>query len=150
MWDGFPQPWMRQSMVGMHGNYGNHDIVVPEGDTITSDARAKRMEASHPGFAAASEFMDHLEPHAFTWRDKSVAPNAKAAESPNIGVFAQQVEASPWGKAIVGQDPRTGFKTMDKGALLGALAASVGATKKLSDDHALRIEQLERALGTRR
>jgi hypothetical protein len=127
-------------------------IVRPtaEPDAVTSDARAKQMEASHPGFAAASQFMDALEPHAYTWRDKSVAPNSGAANSPNIGVFAQDVEKTPFGASIVQRDPHTGYRTMDKSALLGALAASVGATKKLSDDHAMRIEQLERAMGTRR
>jgi hypothetical protein len=154
MYGGLPQPSLTPADAGMHAPMAPH-YVMPE-QTITgeppttSDARAKQVESRHPGFAAARQFMDTLEPHAFLWRDKSVAPNPRAANSPNLGVMAQQVEQSPWGNAIVQRDPATGYRTLDKSALIGALAASAGALKHQQDEHALRIEAMERALGVRR
>ncbi len=124
--------------------------VATEERTQASDARAKRMESQHSGFAAAREFMNHLEPHAFTWKEPGVAPNPKAARVPNLGIFAQQVEHSPWGQAIVQEDPQTGLKHIDVRAMTGALAAGLGSTKLVQDDHAQRLEALERVLGVRR
>jgi hypothetical protein len=113
-------------------------------DAVTSDARAKQAETDHPGTQAARQFLDTLEPHAFTWRDPAAAPNPQAAQVPNLGVYAQQVEKSPWGKAIVQTDPASGLKKLDIHALVGALAAGEGAQKKIVDDHAQRLEALER------
>jgi hypothetical protein len=114
-----------------------------------SDARAKQMEKNHTGLAAARQFLDTLEPHAFTWKVPEAAPNPKAAQVPNLGIFAQQVAKSPFGQAIVQKDPKSGLLSVDIKSLSGALAAGLGATKAIQDDHAKRLASLE-AMATRR
>lgn len=112
-----------------------------------SDARAKQPQAGASN--AANAFMDALEPRAFTWKDPSVAPNPQAAQGQNLGVYAQDVERSPFGSAIVQQDPSTGLKTLDIKALVGALAASAGETHRQQQAHEQRLAALEAALGRR-
>ena len=140
-----------ESLVGPTGETSPHrQNPMRLADPAFSDERAKQAEGQHAGFAAASDFMHSLQPHAFTWRDPSVAPNPKAAAGKNLGIHAQEMERTPWGQSIVGRDPQTGYKTIDPKALIGALAASAGALKAQNDDHALRIQELERSLGVRR
>jgi hypothetical protein len=123
------------------------DMPIGGRGRMTSDERVKQAADAHPGFAAAQDFLNTLEPHAFTWKDPNLAPNPRAAERPNLGIYAQQVEKSPWGRAIVQQDPSTGLKTVDSKAMVGALAAGAGTMKAVQDDHAQRLEHVEQAMG---
>ncbi|HEX3345449.1 MAG TPA: hypothetical protein VHS09_12785, partial [Polyangiaceae bacterium] len=123
------------------------DPRLAQNGALVSDERMKQMEGSHSGVAAADAFLRSLEPHAFTWRDPSLAPNPEAASRPNLGIYAQQVEQTPWGRAIVQNDPQTGLKTIDPKAMTGALAAGTGALRAQVDEQAERLALLERALG---
>lgn len=114
---------------------------APPAPDETSDARAKAPQQGASN--AANAFMDSLQPRAFTWKDQSVAPNPQAAQQPNLGVYAQDVEKSPWGQAIVQQDPATGYKQLDMKALMGALAASAGETHRQQQEHEQRLAALE-------
>ena len=140
------QPLKHGSATGAQVEGLRQDFGYEPPDTLTSDERAKTMEDQHPGTAAARQFLDTLEPHTFGWKDPRLAPNPNAAVSPNLGVFAQQVEQSPYGKAIVQNDPQTGLKTLDNKAMLGAMAAGAGALKAVQDDHAKRLEAVEQAI----
>lgn len=103
---------------------------------------------SGPGEQAADQFLESLQPHAFTWKDPGAAPNPEAAQGPNLGIYAQQVEQTPWGKSIVQQQPG-GYKQLDIKALTTALAAGSGAMKKTQDEHAMRLAALENMVSGR-
>lgn len=124
--------------------YAMYDTQTGQPMQEASDARAKQPQGG--GHNAAQAFMDTLEPHAFTWKDPNVAPNPQAAQSENLGVYAQDVEKSPWGEAIVHDDPQTGLKQLDIKSLVGALAASAGETHRQQQAHEQRLAALEAAV----
>lgn len=105
-------------------------------------AQPPQPRQAGPGDQAADEFLNSLQPHAFTWKDPNAAPNPKAANAPNLGIYAQEVEKTPWGQSIVQQEPG-GYKQLDIKALTTALAAGAGTLKKQQDDHSQRLAALE-------
>jgi hypothetical protein len=109
-----------------------------------SDARLK--SPTYGDDQAAQDFIHTLKPHTYNWKDPGHAPNPEAARQPNLGVYAQDIEKSPWGQAIVQDDGRGGAKTLDHKALMSALAAGLGHTAKKQDEHERRLSLLEMAL----
>ena len=94
------------------------------GAAMFSDERLK--EERPDGRSHADAFLESLSPHEYTWDQPDKAPSPQAAGAPNLGIMAQNVEQSPAGGAIVSDDPASGYKKLDKDALLSAVAAGAG------------------------
>lgn len=102
--------------------------------SLFSDKNAKDQKhtegagGSHDGKAnAVSMFLDSLAPYEYKYKNPADAPSMRpdAKGDKYIGVMAQNVERSPTGHSIVGQDA-TGKKYLEIAPMMSAMAAGLG------------------------
>lgn len=143
------QPVSADTSAALNGDqsWAQADQLSSEApEEMHSDKRLKTPMGG-PNESHAEQFLDHLHPQTYKWKNPSDAPNPNAAQTPNLGVYAQDVEKGPEGHSIVQDTPHG--KVMDLHALTGALAAGAGALKKKSDMHDQRLSRIEHFMGLR-
>jgi hypothetical protein len=109
---------------------------------LMSDERMKR------DIRPAGEIMsqlDHFHPVSFNYKAASDTPNQQAADAPQVGVLAQDVERGPAGRMLVQHGPQ-GEKYLHVPSMVGAMAAGEGALKQRADNHEARLLKLEQLL----
>lgn len=112
----------------------------------TSDERLKRGDPGLKGYGAALEQLNHFRPETFRYKDPRMAPNPEAAGAEHVGIMAQDAEQGPAGATLVRHSGPAGIRSLDTPAMVGALAAGAGALKARTDEHAERLDRLERML----
>lgn len=89
--------------------------------------------------------LDHFNPVSFHYKAAHDTPNQQAADAPQVGVLAQDVERGPAGRMLVAHAP-DGTKMLHIPSMVGVMAAGEGALKARGDDHEARLARLERLL----
>jgi hypothetical protein len=113
------------------------------GAALMSDERTKRDIRGNAGDVLSQ--LDQFKPMGFSYKAANDTPNQQAADAPQVGVLAQDVEKGPAGRMLVRHD-ELGRKVIDVPSMTGVLAAGEGALKQGADDHEARIAKLEALL----
>ena len=113
------------------------------GAALLSDETTKRDIRGNAGDALSQ--LDQFKPVAFSYKAAHDTPNQQAADAPQVGVLAQDVEKGPAGRMLVQHTP-DGRKALHIPSMVGAMAAGEGALKQRGDNHEERIMKLEALL----
>jgi hypothetical protein len=125
------------------GAAGTGAILTGIGLGLGSDERMKKDVRGNAGDVLSQ--LDQFKPMGFSYKAAHDTPNQQAADAPQVGVLAQDVEKGPAGRMLVRHD-ELGRKVIDVPSMTGVLAAGEGALKQGADDHEARIAKLEALL----